>query len=210
MAEPTTELLEVRCGYFALGRSVHLGLEGARLSRPLVLIVDAPFGFAMDEMNRVERKNAVIVSDSPCPEYWDEVWRMQPHALLVRGTLLPEIQKALEQASRGQSFRRTPKAQSQLSVKECSVLRLCAQGKKNPEIARTLHLSERSVANMVSKCLRVLSLESRSELPLYFFGCWSYLEAYRTKVDRYNSSLDTFPAESDSVTKMSDKSPENE
>ena len=180
--------LEVRCGYSALGQGVQAGLAHLCLPIPLTLLLDAPFGFALYELTVLKRERTVIVSDNPCPEYWDDLWREKPLALIVQGTRLPDIQKGLEQAARGEGFKRTPQAESPLSESERSVLRLCALGKKNADIAKMLHLSSRTVSNTVSRIQILLRLNNRTELPLYYFGLWSQLESYRDKVDKYNSS----------------------
>ncbi|MBI3153667.1 MAG: response regulator transcription factor [Chloroflexi bacterium] len=54
-----------------------------------------------------------------------------------------------------------------LSERELDVLNLVAKGKTNPEIAKSLNLSDRTVGNYVSTILQKLHLTNRIELATY-------------------------------------------
>ena len=56
---------------------------------------------------------------------------------------------------------------TQLSEREVQVLRLLAAGSTNREIGRTLHLSEGTVKNHVSRILERLGLQRRTQAALY-------------------------------------------
>lgn len=183
----TDSSLEVRCGYFALGYSIAVGLKSIWREKTPILIVDAPFGFALTELPKVERERTVVISDNPCPEYWADLWQLKPRALLVKGTLLGEIQSALEQAVRGESFKRTPNTASALNERERSVLRLCAMGGENQEIARKLGVKQRTVANHIYRIKDLLNLRNRNEFTLYYLGHWDCLDSYRHRADAYVS-----------------------
>lgn len=178
---------EVRSGYFSLGYEVEVALTQAQLpnAQRSIIILDAPFGFAMSELPEVEASRTLIATDNPCPEYWDDLWQMEPQVLLVRGTTLEGIVKALKQAVRGESFKRTPSASSLLSKKERSILRLCAFGFDTSEIAQRLYLEPRTVRNYLSSILKKLELSNRTQLPLYYWGLWHLLEGYRDETQPY-------------------------
>lgn len=61
-----------------------------------------------------------------------------------------------------------PPAMDCLTEREQQIAKLIAQGKSNLEIANTLFLSEGTVKNAVSKILRKLSLERRTQLSALF------------------------------------------
>lgn len=62
---------------------------------------------------------------------------------------------------------RAPVLDTPLSDREVHVLRLLAAGSTNREIARTLHLSEGTVKNHVSRILERLGLQRRTQAALY-------------------------------------------
>lgn len=182
---------EIRCGYSALGREIERGLNIVHKTDggKLIVLIDAPFGFAMKELAEVDCSRSVVITDNPCPEYWEDLWDMKPQVLLARGTLLAEIQTALEQAVRGESFRRTPNALSKLNKSERKVLQLCAAGFETDAIAAKLNLKSRTARNYLSQIFEKLDIKSRVEIPLYYWGMWHWLEAYRENTDRYTGKL---------------------
>ena len=153
------------------------------------MLVDAPFGFAMKELEKVDNFCSVVLTDNPCPEYWEDLWEMRPQVLLARGTLLTEIQMVLEQAARGESFRRTPDAQSKLSKGERKVLQLCAAGFETDAIASKLKLKSHTARNYLSQIFEKLSVSNRVEASLYYWGMWHWLAAYENSTDKYTSKL---------------------
>jgi DNA-binding NarL/FixJ family response regulator len=56
-----------------------------------------------------------------------------------------------------------------LTARELDVLRLVAEGKANRDIARTLYLSDKTVARHVSNILTKLGLTSRTAATKYAF-----------------------------------------
>lgn len=54
-----------------------------------------------------------------------------------------------------------------LTMRESDVLRIVAQGANNAEIARQLHLGEKTVRNYVSRLYRKLDLDNRAQLATY-------------------------------------------
>jgi DNA-binding NarL/FixJ family response regulator len=62
---------------------------------------------------------------------------------------------------------RTPENPDMLTEREIEVLRLLAQGQANKEIARSLHIAEKTVKTHVSNILAKLGLQSRTQAALY-------------------------------------------
>jgi DNA-binding NarL/FixJ family response regulator len=58
-------------------------------------------------------------------------------------------------------------ATAELSEREIEVLRLVAQGKDNPQIARELFISPETVKNHISSVLGKLGLENRIQAAVY-------------------------------------------
>ena len=62
---------------------------------------------------------------------------------------------------------RAPENPDMLTEREIEVLRLLAQGQANKEIARSLHIAEKTVKTHVSNILAKLGLQSRTQAALY-------------------------------------------
>jgi len=76
----------------------------------------------------------------------------------VAGKLFYQIQ--------GKSIYRESALVENLNPRERDVLRLIGKGKNNSEIARTLHLSEGTVKNLVSRILTKLQVDDRTQAAL--------------------------------------------
>src|SRR5436305_6493167 len=61
----------------------------------------------------------------------------------------------------------TPESPDALTERETDVLRLLAQGQSNKQIARSLHISEKTVKTHVSNILSKLGVQSRTQATLY-------------------------------------------
>ncbi len=48
----------------------------------VVLVADAPWGFAFKVFSQYKSRPAVIMTDNPCPEYWDDLWDLKPLVLM--------------------------------------------------------------------------------------------------------------------------------
>ena len=85
--------------------------EGKALSDfgALSIVVDRPSGFALKCLADAPPENAVIFTNNPCPEYWEDLWDLKPQALLVGGHDSGELVSALTRASKGEHFRQTPR-----------------------------------------------------------------------------------------------------
>ena len=78
-----------------------------------------------------------------------------------------QVRLAPQAAARLMNEVRTPENPETLTDREIEVLRLLAQGQANKEIARALHIAEKTVKTHVSNILAKLSLQSRTQAALY-------------------------------------------
>jgi DNA-binding NarL/FixJ family response regulator len=62
---------------------------------------------------------------------------------------------------------RAPESPEALTDRETDVLRLLAEGQANKEIARSLHIGEKTVKTHVSNILTKLGVQSRTQAALH-------------------------------------------
>jgi DNA-binding NarL/FixJ family response regulator len=98
---------------------------------------------------------------------------------LLKDTQADELRRAIKAAVEGQvqlspqaAARllrevRAPESPETLTERETEVLRLLAQGQANKEIARTLHIGEKTVKTHVSNILAKLGVQSRTQAALF-------------------------------------------
>lgn len=98
---------------------------------------------------------------------------------LLKDTEAHELVRAIKAAAHGQVQLspqalarlmrevRAPESPETLTERETDVLRLLAQGLSNKEIARTLHLGEKTIKTHVSNILSKLGVPSRTQAALY-------------------------------------------
>jgi two-component system, NarL family, response regulator LiaR len=78
-----------------------------------------------------------------------------------------QVRLAPQAAARLMHEVRTPENPDMLTDREIEVLRLLAQGQANKEIARALHIAEKTVKTHVSNILAKLGVQSRTQAALY-------------------------------------------
>ncbi|HKT40705.1 MAG TPA: response regulator transcription factor [Ktedonobacterales bacterium] len=78
-----------------------------------------------------------------------------------------QVRLAPQAAARLMNEVRAPENPDMLTEREIEVLRLLAQGQANKEIARSLHIAEKTVKTHVSNILAKLGLQSRTQAALY-------------------------------------------
>ena len=144
----------------------------------IALVVDIPWGSAFQTLRTDGARGAVVVTDNPCPEYWEDLWQQHPAALLAGGCSVAEMAGALGRAYAGETFRRTPSQESRLTASERRLLQLTALGLENKRIARELHVTEGTVKNGLGRVYLKLGLTNRTQLALYYWGLWVWLEGF--------------------------------
>lgn len=78
-----------------------------------------------------------------------------------------QVRLAPQAAARLMNEVRAPENPEMLTEREIEVLRLLSRGQANKEIARTLHIAEKTVKTHVSNILAKLGLQSRTQAALY-------------------------------------------
>jgi len=78
-----------------------------------------------------------------------------------------KVQLAPEAAARLLREARTPESPEALTGRETEVLKLLSRGQANKQIARELHIGEKTVKTHVSKILMKLGVRSRTQAALY-------------------------------------------
>lgn len=156
----------------ALWRHGWVPTDSARIA----LIIDAPWGNALQQLRSNLTLTTVVVTSSRCPEYWEDLWVLQPAVLLVGSYTIADMASALKRAAAGDSFRQTPRHESLLTSSERKLLQLTAMGLENKRIARELHITEGTVKNGLGRIYIKLGLLNRTQLALYYWGLWPIAE----------------------------------
>lgn len=174
------QLYRLHCGIPALAGEVRQSLQrlgwevGEQVS--LGLLIDGPWGTALQHLTQVDPGEWVVVTDSPCPEYWEDLWTFRPRGLLAGGHSVEHLAAALRHAAAGEFILRTPQHEGVLTCMERRLLRLSAQGWENRRIAQELNLNEGSVRNGLSRVFQKLGVENRTQMALYYWGLWHLLD----------------------------------
>lgn len=150
----------------------------------LKLVLDTPQGFALRKLEALDRSNLrlVIVTLSLCPEYWEDLWSLQPYVLLVGSRHDHELVDAIIRVHKGERYRATPNQASMLNATERQVLRYLAHGYPNKQIADRLNMQEKTIRNSLTIIFKKLRLNDRQEAALYYWGIWQVLN------DTYSSN----------------------
>ena len=140
------------------------------------LILDTPWGYAFDYYEDVKETMTVILTDNPCGEYWEDLWGLNPNALIFyggqlidyRALTLIELIFCLERAEKGERFRSTPYYKSPLTYRERTLLRLAALGGKPKAIAQKLDIAESTVRNILHNTYQKLGLNGQIDAIRYY------------------------------------------
>lgn len=139
---------------------------------PLLLLFDLPCGFAFQQLAMPElgQGQVVVVTHNACPDYWEDLWDMQPAGLLVAEQTDTRLMEVLDQVARGGRPRHTPPAQSSLTVSERALLQRVACGWNNRRIARDLHVEDKTVRNSLTRVYGKVGVSNRVQAALYYWG----------------------------------------
>ena len=85
----------------------------------------------------------------------------------VKAAASGQVQLSPQAASRLMREVRAPESPEALTDRETDVLRLLAEGQANKEIARSLHIGEKTVKTHVSNILTKLGVQSRTQAALH-------------------------------------------
>jgi hypothetical protein len=124
--------LAVLCGVPALAQAAarKLEREGFRYDpdAAIVIVLDAPPGFALYTLETIQARpqRLILVTASPCAEYWEDLWDLHPNVLLAGGSL--DLSTTVRRAARGEQYRDVPATMLRLTPAERRMLRLLARG----------------------------------------------------------------------------------
>ena len=85
----------------------------------------------------------------------------------IKAAAAGQVQLSPQAAARLLSEVRAPESPEHLTDRESEVLKLVAQGQANKEIARALHIGEKTVKTHVSNILSKLGVQSRTQAALH-------------------------------------------
>jgi DNA-binding CsgD family transcriptional regulator len=167
---------DVLCGVPAIGSNFISRLEFQGLTfdeqATTKLIVDIHRGYALQTLRALADSSLrlVVVTYSPCPEYWEDIWDLQPSVLIVDPPYRYDFSDALRKAANGARYRQMPSASTPLSRSERQVLARVAEGLSNKQIAQDLNFQEKTVLNMLTGIYAKLDLQNRTHALLYYWG----------------------------------------
>jgi DNA-binding CsgD family transcriptional regulator len=147
------------------------------------LLLEPCAGAALETISALDepqRRQLVVVTSNPCPEYALDLWDWQPGALLFGRHTDLDIVRALERVSSGKPRLQPVGLHSVLLPSERLILRYLPGGIGDKLIARRLELSHRTVRNRLVSIFEKLNLENRTQVAMYYTGQWQWLDGYRT------------------------------
>ncbi len=138
----------------------------------LVLLLDVPSGFALQQLSALaaHTNQVIVVTENPCPEYWEDLWELGPCGLVVGATFDQLLVDTVAAVARGERCRVVPPAISPLTAAERTLLRQVAYGWDNRQIAVQLHVQEKTVRNTLTHIYAKLHLANRVQAALYYWG----------------------------------------
>lgn len=142
------------------------------LHAAIVLLIDAPFAYALQQLETLDQTGRHVIIQTPnlAPEYWDDIWELQPAILLAGDAFNREVETALVDAGYGKRYKRTPNIVSPLTTCERSVLHYAARDYSNKEIAAQLNIRPQTVANMLRTVYAKLGVRGRMGAAFYYWG----------------------------------------
>lgn len=169
-------VVALRCGIPGLVQPLIAALEAISVRTDqratLLVLVDLPCGFAVQQLRSMEYAPAqvVVVANIPCTEYWEDLWDMQPAALVADVRIDQTLADAITIVAGGERYRLMPPVSSLLTSTERTLLRYVAGGWDNRQIARRLNLEEKSVRNRLTRVYAKLKVPNRVQAALYYWG----------------------------------------
>ena len=136
------------------------------------VIIDIEAGFALHELENADRANIriIVVTFSCCPEYWEDLWDLQPEVLIVDSNYEHDFASAIVRVTHGEKYRQVPSLTTPLSKHEREVLCYLARGWSNKRIALHTHVQEKTIMNTLTSVYNKLHLENRTQALLYYWG----------------------------------------
>jgi DNA-binding NarL/FixJ family response regulator len=166
--------------------SIAGAVEQARRQQPEVALLDLGLkdgsGLeALPLLREASPQTQVIVLSGYGMENALPALRAGARGFVSKDTASASLLKAIRAVQRGEIWappqttgqlvtellRREPQPENHLTPREQEVLRLVGEGKRNPEIAQALDISENTVKTHIASLMRKLAIDDRLQLTLY-------------------------------------------
>jgi DNA-binding NarL/FixJ family response regulator len=147
----------------------------------LRLMIDAPTTWVLTQFARAEINPSdwVILTDSRCPEYLEDLWEWQPRALLDSEAPLVELTRQLVRIASGESFNTTSRQTSRLTRTERRVLQSIAFGMEHKEIAAVMGVAVSTIKTHQRNLYRKLELKRHRDALFYYLDLPHLIRARR-------------------------------
>ena len=144
-------------------------------SMKLVLDFPSAYGFSILEELKDNQTQLIVVTWNPCQEYMEDLWDLEPDALLAGETLQKQnlvlaLSEVMDRISNHEPYRLTPGPPTVLTQRERLALRYVARGWQNKRIARWIYVEEQTVKNLLRAVYRKLGVRNHVEAALYYWG----------------------------------------
>lgn len=153
---------KIVCGISSIATAVECGLrtqEWLAGQTELQLILDAPIGFALDNVRTSMGSGTVIMTWNGSSAYWADLWDRHPALLVINDYL--SIEEALKRAAQGFQGRYGPPHTTMLNGTERAVLRELAGGWSTTDIATRLSMREKTVLNTFTTIYDKIGVQGR-------------------------------------------------
>lgn len=168
-AQPAQAPVAVHCRVPVIRRLLEQRTAGWHFQTALTLLADFPRGSALRILPELPG-SVVVLTDCTSVPYLNDLADCAP-AGLIAGTGLTNLRPQLERIAAGEQVYTGPFLEPcSLFPRERQVWQLLAYGYGNAEIARQLHITERTAANYYSGLRDKLQLSSRHAVALHYWG----------------------------------------
>ncbi len=161
------------------------------------LVLDFPVGYGLGALQWLEndREQLIMVTWNPCKEYVEDLWDLEPSALLAgqvlqKQNLTEALSEVMDRVSNGERYRLTPGPSTPLTRCERLVLRRVAAGCSNRYVAQQLHVEEQTVKNTLRSVYKKLGICNHTQAALYYWGIVAEFRGGEGVYDKsYSASL---------------------
>ena len=177
----TIRSLSVLCGIAHLSETTQSKLSNLGFhidcAASTKLVLDFPFsyGHSVLETSRKDRLQLIVVTWSPSREYVEDLWDLEPSALLAgeilqKQNLAQALCEVMDRVSNGEPYRLTLGPPTPLTHRERLALRYVARGWQNRRIAQWIHVEEQTIKNTLRSVYRKLGVRNHVEAALHYWG----------------------------------------
>lgn len=145
-----------------------------KLTGNVRIVLDLPHGYAMNLLEETTDNNFmnVVITWNYCPEYWEDLWDLNPNVLLVDDGLELSVPTLLFWAEQGCRRKIVPDKPTILTKTERRILQMVARNYPNCAIAEKLLIEYQTVKNMASSMYQKLGVTNRHEASLYYWSLY--------------------------------------